>query len=322
LASTEPGEKKQKVSVNLNQFYTQIKSLIEDAKAGRLAIYNSGEKNGNLYAKGTIVHWDLAFNKLFDFNPNLTWNGISLETYNQFIAWCNENGFKPNYTGTIVKMWKVFMNLGLSKKWHTNIVHLDRSFKKLSEKAHKVYLNEEDIQKLIDLDLTGTQKLVRDGFIINLNTGLRISDHKRLTLADYKNGVITSINQKTGSVTAVPANRDVRRIIEEYGGFPDTCAEFTINRIIKDLGKLAGIDEIIEFVETIGGKKVKRKVPKFRLITCHTCRRSFITNKLKRKISIADVAKFAGSTIKNIEHYNKESVQEVAGRYVGTESFE
>lgn len=134
--------------------------------------------------------------------------------------------------------------------------------------------------------------------------------------------MISSINQKTGSVTAVPANKDVRRIIEEYGGFPDTCAEFTINRIIKDLGKLAGIDEIIEFVETIGGKKVKRSVPKFRLIKCHTCRRSFITNKLKRKISIADVAKFAGSTIKNIEHYNKETVQEVAERYLGAEGFE
>jgi integrase len=322
LASTEPGDKKQRISDCLNLFYSQIRSLIDDAKAGRLAIYNSGEKNGNLYSKGTIVHWELAYNKLLEFNPNITWNSISLETYNQFIAWCNENKFKPNYTGTIIKMWKVFMNLGLSKKWHTNIIHLDRSFKKLTEKAHKVYLNEDEIQKLIDLELTGTRKLVRDGFIVNLNTGLRISDHKRLTLADYKNGVITSINQKTGSVTAVPANKDVRRIIEEYGGFPDTCAEFTINRIIKDLGKLAGIDEIIEFVETIGGKKVKRNVPKFKLITCHTCRRSFITNKLKRKISIADVAKFAGSTIKNIEHYNKETVQEVAERYLGVEGFE
>jgi hypothetical protein len=112
---------------------------------------------------------------------------------------------------------------------------------------------------------------------------------------DYKNGVITSITtRKSDYLRHSQQGRSEDQ--EEYGGFPETCDEFIINQIIKNLGKLAGIDESIEFVETIGGKKVKRTVPKYMLITCHTCRRSFITNKLKRKISIVDIAKFAGST--------------------------
>jgi integrase len=310
-----------KETVKQNPFFVQIRSLIDDAKAGRLSIYNGGDRNGNLYSQGTIIHWDLAYNKLFEFDSKLSWN-ITMEDYHRFIAWCNVKGFKPNYSGTIIKMWKVFMNLGLSKKWHNNIVHLDRKFKKITEKTHKIYLTEDEIQALINLPLEGMRKEIRDSFIINLNTGLRISDHKKLTIAkNYKNGIITSINQKTGVSTAVPANADVRRILTEYGEFPKVYHEYTINRIIKELAEEAGIIEREVFIETVGGIKIERSIPRCKLVTCHTCRRSFITNKLKLKIPVNVVAKFAGSTIKNVEHYNKETVAEVALRYVGKDSF-
>lgn len=321
LASTEPDRKKEKVSIELSPFFSQVKELIISAKAGKLTI-SSGKRKGQFYSKGTLVHWELAYTKLYEFDPNLNWN-ISLDDYTRFISWCNEKeqNFRPNYAGTIIKMWKVFMNLGLKKNWHKNIVHLDKDFHKLTEKVHKVYLDENEIQKLIGLKLTGTQKLVRDSFIINLNTGLRISDHKRLEIKDYKDGLITSINRKTGNTTAVPASSEVRRILEEYNGFPPICHEYTINRIIKEIAKLAEIDEEIVFVEKIGGVDVKRRIPKYNLISTHTCRRSFITNNLKKKMPVNDLAKFAGSTIKNIEHYNKEQVQETAKRYIGSEFF-
>jgi integrase len=312
--------------VKKGSFFQQIRSLIDDAKAGRLTVYNSGEKNGNLYSAGTLKHWELAFNKLEEFDPEMTWN-ITLETYNEFVSWCNQKGFMPNYTGTIIKIWKVFMNLGFGKKWHNNIVHLDRRFKKLTEKKYKIYLNEEEIQALINIDLKGNLKIIRDFFIININTGLRISDMKELTIESFKEGIIRSINRKTGVTTAVPANGDVKRIIGEYNGFPinpfsgKAFHEFTINRFIKKIARQAGITDVIEFTETVGGKKVKIQKEKCDLITCHTCRRSFITNKLKAHVSIADVSKFAGSTIKNIEHYNKETVEEVALRYLNSPVF-
>jgi integrase len=214
------------------------------------------------------------------------------------------------------------MNLGLSKKWHNNIIHLDRKFKKITEKTHKIYLTEEEIQALIDLPLEGMRKEIRDSYIINLNTGLRISDHKKLTIAkNYKNGIITSINQKAGITTAVPVNADVRRILTEYGEFPKVYHEYTINRIIKELAGEAGINEREVFIETVGGVKIERSIPQCKLVTCHTYKRSFITNKLKLKIPVNVVAKFAGSTIRNVEHYNKETVAEVALRHVGEDSF-
>jgi len=47
-----------------------------------------------------------------------------------------------------------------------------------------------------------------------------------------------------------------------------------------------------------------------------------MTSKLKRKISIADIAIFARSTIKNTEHYDKKTVNKVFERYVRAEGFE
>jgi hypothetical protein len=328
LASSEPDRKEQKTSTELSIFFSQVKELINDAKSGAQTIYASGDKNGNMYSKGTIIHWELAYNKLYEFDPNLSWN-ISMKDYNRFLFWCNKKGFRKNYTGTIIKMWKVFMNLGLEKEWHKNVVHLNKSFRKLHERPDKDYLRESEIQALVDLDLVGIKKDIRDSFVINCENGLRISDQSKLTMEkNYKNGKITCINVKTNETSSIPAGKHTKRILEELGHFPNInpktgkpYAEFTINRIIKELGELAGLNRKVEFVETVGGVPTPQTKPMFELITCHTARRSAITNLLRRKIPIQDIAKFVGSKVKNVEYYNKEKAEDAAERYKDSEHF-
>jgi integrase len=309
-----------KAVVKENLFFSQIRFLIAQADSGEQTLYR-GKRAGERYDAATLKHWTLAYNKLYEFNPNLTWD-ISIETYNKFVAWANKKGFRKNYTGTIIKIWKVFMTLGLSKKWHTNLTHMDPQFIKLKTEVEKVYLNETEIQSLIDLNLEGRDKIIRDLFVVGLFTGLRISDLKRLTLENYKGGKITIINRKTKKETAIPASKDVRRIIEEYNGFPKFSSEPVMNRAIKRFGREAKITEIVEFNEIVGGKNETTKIEKCELLGTHTCRRSFITNTLKRKIPIVDVAKFAGSNVNNVERYNKEKAEETAERYIGTGFFE
>lgn len=324
ISLEDNGKKLRKVTDNDNKFYEQLQSLIDEAKTGNL---HTGNNKRN-YSSGTVVHWQLTVNKLKEFNPNLSWD-ITMKDYDEFLTWCKEKGFQPNYIGgTLVKTWKHLANRGLEKGWHTNVTHLNPNFKKLTEKVKKEYLNDEEIQKIIDLKLTGMQKIIRDCFIIGLNTGLRISDLRRLRKEDYKGGIITIRNQKTDVETAIPANGDVRRIIASYGNdfpyVPGTnkwYVEIVMNREIKKICALAGINEMIKVIKTKGATKEITMLPKSQLISTHTCRRSFVTNKLKI-IPAIEVAAYVGSTLRNMEHYKKETVQELAKRKVGSLGFE
>jgi hypothetical protein len=116
--------------------------------------------------------------------------------------------------------------------------------------------------------------------------------------------------------------------LDELGRFPNVnpttgkpYAEYTINRIIKELGRLAGLTRKVDFVETVGGKGAETSAPMYKLITCHTARRSAITNMLRGKLPIQDIAKFVGSKVKNVEYYNKEKAEETADRYADSEYF-
>jgi len=54
-----------------------------------------------------------------------------------------------------------------------------------------------------------------------------------------------------------------------------------MNRYLKELGEVAGIDEPVIITRTQGGEKVSETKRKFELISTHTARRSFATNAYK-----------------------------------------
>ncbi|MEJ0081544.1 MAG: tyrosine-type recombinase/integrase [Puia sp.] len=230
-----------------SDYFAKIQEFIDDAKAGRLAIINSGAKDGNLYNHETLKRWKLVKGILQRFDPNLDWE-ITMDTYTRFIAWCNEpaQNFRPNYTGTIIKIWKVFMNLGLHYKLHDCHVHQDRAFRKPSEKSYenKVYLTEAEIEQLIAVPLEGKMKEVRDAFVFNCFCGLRISDMATLTMDNIQDGKIINVNRKTNKKVAIPLHRHNKRLIAEYNGIPPVYHQNTINEVIKPIAKDAGITAV------------------------------------------------------------------------------
>ena len=72
----------------------------------------------------------------------------------------------------------------------------------------------------------------------------------------------------------------VERILQkhEYNLSQYKVVNQVINRALKRIGQLAGIDDKIEKVVYRNGKAVKTYHKKYELITTHTARRSFATN--------------------------------------------
>jgi integrase len=66
------------------------------------------------------------------------------------------------------------------------------------------------------------------------------------------------------------------------------------NHYIKEIGKLAEIEEPIKFSYKRGNKTIVEIKPKFAWITSHTCRRSFCTNEFLAGTPVELIMKISG----------------------------
>jgi integrase len=67
-----------------------------------------------------------------------------------------------------------------------------------------------------------------------------------------------------------------------------------MNRNLKILGALAGLDDDVEVERTEGGKRTARVVPKHELLVTHTARRSFCTNAYLSGLDSIDIMAISG----------------------------
>src|SRR5207245_791874 len=95
------------------------------------------------------------------------------------------------------------------------------------------------------------------------------------------------------------------------GFYPPRISEQEVNRSIKQVCELAGIDTPIEWHFSRGGKEFTKVVPKFELITSHIAGKTFITNaKELWGLEPAEIAAITGKDFKNmLNHYFKAPVE-------------
>lgn len=191
-----------------------------------------------------------------------------------------------------------------------------KEFYVLKEEVDNVYLNEEELQKLKDLDLTQQPFLdrVRDWFLLLAWTGSRFSDIEKIDPANIKNKMITYRQQKTNKKVVIPVHNVVNEILQKYNfQMPEVISNQKFNDYIKQVCKLAGIDGVESITRTVGGKLVTETKPKYELISSHTCRRSFCTNMYRRGLDTLMIRSISGhKTDKSFLKYIKVTEEEHA----------
>ena len=94
---------------------------------------------------------------------------------------------------------------------------------------------------------------------------------------------------------------------------PKVISNQKFNQYIKDVCKLAKLDDTMIIEQTKGSLKVKEKQPKYELVTAHTARRSFATNAFVAGVPTISIMKITGhKTEKVFMNYIKISGQENA----------
>ena len=152
----------------------------------------------------------------------------------------------------------------------------------------EIYLNEQELEKIINTKVSDDKLLNAKQFlIIGSLMGLRVEDmttlHKLKPKQYSKNGQsFTGVEiyvNKTDKDVVIPLLKPVRDVLEQNDNRFPVFRE-SVNRHLKTFCELAGIDSIEERTKISfrDGKLETLKLPKYKLVSTHDCRRTFITN--------------------------------------------
>lgn len=216
-------------------------------------------------------------------NETLTFAEIDQDFYSSFLGYLrNEKQLSVNTIGKQIKVIKTVMRHALDAKKHSNTDFQARGFKILREDGDSIYLNEMELSLIekLDLSMSPTLDRVRDAFLIGCKTGLRYSDYSELKIHNINNGFIEIEQKKTEGKVTIPIHPSVERILSKYGWAPPpVISNQRSNTYLKELCKLIPeLNEDVEIKQQVNGLRTLVKLPKYKLITTHTARRSFATN--------------------------------------------
>lgn len=282
------------------------------------------ELSKNSKSKGTLKTYRTVLNQLRKYEKyaqiQLDWNNIDMTFYYDFQEfYTGVQGYLNNGFGRIIKNMKVILNDATDKGYNTHLMFKNKNFKTVREEVNNIYLDETELRRMMDLDLSKNKTLerVRDLFIVGCYTGLRFSDFSQLKKENIVGETFKLKTIKTNEWVTIPLMDVVKRIMKKYkdnaNSLPKSCVNQTMNKHLKEIGRRARINESFLKIRTKGRERIEETFPKYKLITTHTARRSFATNMFKRNVPSRVIMKITGHlTEKAFTSYIKVSQDENA----------
>ena len=226
---------------------------------------------------------------------SLSFNSFNRLFHDKFLTYLLEDKKMINASAyKIISFLKTFLGWAYDRKLNPNTEF--RSFKGKTYENEVVFLNEEELMILYNLKLEDDRLArVRDVFLFQCFTGQRYSDILSLKKEDIRTGTWHLRQQKTKNIIQIPMNKYALSILAKY---PDyilpVISNQKMNEYIKELCKLAGIDETITIVKYRGSKRIEETKKKFEVLSTHTARRSFITVSLMKGMKPEVIMKITG----------------------------
>jgi len=226
-------------------------------------------------------------------------------------------GLKRNSVGTTIKQLRIFLRDRVRRKI---IPPIDLSdFKILDEETDAIYLTTAEIRALYEVDLCAHPEWARfrDMFVLGCFTGLRFSDYSNIKPEDIRKGMLYKKQGKSDHWVVIPLRPEAYDIlINRFNKQVPKTTNEELNRHIKKVGHLAGINTPIKASYKKGTQDIVTTRPKYTWITTHTCRRSFCTNEFLAGTPPELIMKICGhKSLKDFYRYIRITPEE-AGRKI------
>jgi site-specific recombinase XerD len=271
---------------------------------GSMVVYKSLKKhlkNFQDYRRRLIRFQEMDYQFFQDFqNYLIQWEKVNPDTGH--ITFLNNISI-----GKQISTLKTFLNYAKRKGIEVNDGFKEFSIKR--EKLEVIALTEIEFQKLVNHDLSNNKRLdqVRDIFVFSCATGYRYSDLEQLQRHHIKDDEIRLVITKTKEPSIVPLNQYSRAILEKYSEHLAPLPMISnqkLNKYIKELCELVGINDHVEIIRFRGAKRDIKIVPKYEMVSAHTGRKTFVTLSLAFGMAAEVVMKVTGhSDYKSFKRY-------------------
>ncbi len=286
-------------------------------------VLDNGVKNA--WTKATYEKFAAMKADLTAYNKKLRFEDLTEKGLTEFVCYLRDSKkviplrSKPDKNGNIkglkiglknttidkkLSYLKWFLKWATSKGYNKNVAY--QTFKVTLKSTQKkiVFLTKDELSMLKHLAIPKEHSRydrVRDVFLFCCFSGIRYSDAYNLKKSDIKDGFIEITTVKTADSLRIELNNVTKRILEKYENVPlpgnkalPVITNQLMNKYLKELCKLAGIDEQIRITTYKGNERIDEVYPKYELIGTHTARRTFICNMLSLGVAADIVMKWTG----------------------------
>lgn len=280
------------------------------------------------WSEGTVRRWKSFWQHLLRFiewceakdegKDELAYTDLDERTLSSFVQFLStECGFRNSTVAKESKMLLWFLRWA-DRKGYVHVRDYAKFRPKLkSVRKTVVFLTTEELMRLFNLEIDPSipqyaqMSLTRDIFCFCSFTSLRFSDAARLKASNVQGNLLILTTQKTNDTLSIDINPYARRILQKYlsAGTRDATvfphiAMSTVNIHIKQLGRMCGIDAPLTRVWFCGRKRIEETLPKWKCLSTHAARRTFICAALSSGVNAETVMKWTGhSSYKSMKPY-------------------
>lgn len=258
-------------------------------------------------SSGTIANYEKVIRKMKQFNASVSikdLNNSYAEKYSQWLV--TECGYLSSSVGEHLKVIGTFLRYCKDNGHEIGNISL---FKGSNDKTWATYLTFDEIKLLCTFSTQYEQ--TRDAFVLQSCLGVRYSDLKTIISTkiikegfDYYYVTKTKKTNKLIKVKLIDIAKDILTNRSSADWIP-SLNDF--NRELKLLFKDFGFTEIISLSKGSGIAKQDFIVPKYKLISSHTARRTYINLMRKLKVDDATISAITGQSLAVLRGYYQPS---------------
>ena len=264
------------------------------------------KRKGNNYTAETI-HTYKSFTVLLESfmkEHPFSWTDIDERLIDEFVLFMERYGYMKKTINKNLAVFCAMLNYAFKdgNKFKATVLNcFPKLHVKREDMATEIYLTEDELQALFEMELEGLESDVRDVFLAGCYTSQRFSDYHRINESNFSVhdgiNIITLTQEKTGTEVSIPIlNDNLLVILRRHDLNLPNIENSTLNEVIKVIMKR--LSETVpslrkemvtkltlkqKAMEDEGRKKFKRNIngdiviPRYDLVTTHTARRTGIT---------------------------------------------
>jgi len=253
----------------------------------------------------------------------LFFENIDLDFYDKYYTHLLRNKFSI-HGGTLlndtiakyIQTLKSFLRWGEERGYHSNRIYA--KFKTPKSQRHEIVtLTSEELETIYNLNLSSNPRLekARDLFCFACFTGQRWSDVAQFSKEQVIDNSWQFKSVKTKKLTVVPFLGYCTRamdILKKYNFELPNLSNQKLNDYIKEIGKLAGINQKVSITRYSGQEKLTITKPKYEFMASHMARRTATTLLLQSGMNITTLQRLTNhENIETLMKYNNTTVKQL-----------